>query len=145
MKKMLWIAILMAATGGALYYLFGMNEKDKAPGNSVQQTITGEWKIDSVAMSKKDSTKTIALLVLALDTNFTKYSYAVHEDGRIIKKLGDSTLAEKIRYQIKDSTGIVIHEDGDSTSFELKFTEKQKDGFVLMDKDSTVYFFKRKQ
>jgi hypothetical protein len=145
MKKLFIAAVLLAALGGALYYFFEMKKKDTPAASNLQQTITGEWLMDSLVLNKKESSKNIGLLALALDTNFTNYSYAIQEDGRIIKKLGDSTVTGKIRYQIIDSSALVIHEDDDNTSYELKFYEKQKNSFALMDKDSTYYFFTRKQ
>lgn len=140
MKKLFIAAVLIAALGGALYY-FSEMQKPQSASPGLKNVVIGIWQIDSVALSAKDSGNAIALFALSLNSNFLKYSYEFKEDGAIIKKLGDSTLAEKINYQFKDSAGIIITED---ETFELMFTEKLKDGFVLMDKDSAAYYFKRK-
>lgn len=144
MKKIILVAVLLAASGGALYYLLNTKQLITPQNNSFKQILLGEWKIDSVALSKKNSGNAIALFALALDSNFLKYTYDFKQNGTITKKLGDSTLAKKHTYQLKDSATIVFTEgDSDSESFELKLSSKEKNGFVLMDKDSTNYYFKR--
>jgi hypothetical protein len=144
MKKIILVALLLATTGGALYYFLSTKKGNSNHQTSFQKTLLGEWKIDSVALSKKDSGNAIALFALSLDSNFLKYTYDFKDDGAIIKKLGDSIYTEKIGYQLKDSVTIV-YKEGESAdeSFELKLSSKEKNGFVLMDKDSTRYFFKR--
>ncbi len=146
MKKIILVAVLLAASGGALYYLLNTKQLITPQNNSIKQILLGEWKIDSVALSKKDSGNVIALFALALDSNFLNYTYDFKEDGAIIKKLGDSIYTEKNSYQLKDSATIVFTEDdSDSESFVFKLASKEKNGFVLMDKDSTNYYFKRKE
>ena len=144
MKKIILAVILLAAAGGAVYYFLSSKKADIPQQTSFKQTLLGEWKIDSVALSKKDSGNAIALFALALDSNFSKYTYDFKEDGTIIKMLGDSTLAEKNSNQLKDSATIVFTEgDGTAESFEMKLSAKEKNWFVLMDKDSTNYYFKK--
>lgn len=142
MKQIILAVVLLAAAGGTLYFLF---QKESPQPTSFQQELMGEWQIDSVALSKKDSTKTLALLILALDSNFTKYSYELKEDVSIVKKLGDSILKEKISYRLKDSTAFIIKDEAGNLSYELKFIDRTTSDFILMDTDSTRYYFKRKQ
>lgn len=144
MKKIILAVILLAAAGGAVYYFLTQKKAGIPQQTSFKQMLLGEWKIDSVALSKKDSGNAIALFALALDSNFLKYTYDFKEDGTIIKMLGDSTLAEKNSYQLKDSVTIVFTEEGGTVeSFELKLSANEKKWFVLMDKDSTNYYFKK--
>lgn len=144
MKKIILAVILLAAAGGAVYYFLSSKKASIPQQTSFKQMLLGEWKIDSVALSKKDSGNAIALFALALDSNFLKYTYDFTEDGTIIKMLGDSTLSEKNSYQLKDSATIVFTEgDGAAESFELKLSAKDEKWFVLMDKDSTNYYFKK--
>jgi hypothetical protein len=146
MKKILLVAILVAAAGGALYYFV---EIKKHP---VQQEVNpglimkGLWQVDSVVLSKKNSSESMVMMVLSLDSNFKNYTYDVKDDSTILKKTGDSILAENIRYHLKDSTGIVITNGGvDAQPVELTITTREKERIVLMDTDSSFYYFTRKK
>lgn len=144
MKKIILAVILLAAAGGAVYYFLSSKRASVPQQTSFKQMLLGEWKIDSVALSKNGSGNAIALFAMALDSNFLKHTYEFKDDGSIITKLGDSTLAEKNNYQLKDSVTIVFTEgNGIAESFELKRSAKENEWFVLMDKDSTNYYFKK--
>jgi hypothetical protein len=142
MKQIILVVILLAATGGALYYLLQNKKTNEVQQTTFQQMLNGEWKIDSVALSKKDSGNVIALMALALDSNFLKYTYDFKENGGIVKKLGDSTLVDQLSYKMKDSATIILSETGSTDEvFELKLISTNKNRFALMDKDSTNYYF----
>jgi len=145
MKKLFIAAVLIAALGGALYYYFEMRKPQS--GNPVfKDELIGTWKIDSVAVGKKDSGVVFGLMVLALDSNYLHYTYTFAKDGGIEKRLGDSTINEKLSYIVKDSTEFVFVE-GDSTkeTFSNKIVSFDKNNFTLMATDSTLLFFKRQK
>jgi hypothetical protein len=143
MKKLFISAVLTALLGGALYYYYEMR-KPQSVNPVFKDEVIGTWKIDSVAVGKKDSGVVFGLLVLALDSNYMSYTYTFEKDGAIQKKLGDSTIKEKLSYIVKDSTEFVFVE-GDSTkeTFSNKIVSFGKNNFTLMATDSTLLFFKR--
>lgn len=143
MKKLFIAAVLIAALGGALYYYFEMR-KPQSNNPVFKDEVIGIWKIDSVAAGKKDSGVVFGLMVL--DSNYLHYTYTFAKDGGIEKRLGDSTINEKISYIVKDSTEFVFVE-GDSTkeNFSNKIVSFDKNNFTLMATDSTLLFFKRQK
>jgi hypothetical protein len=76
MNKIILAVILLAALGGALYYYLQQNKTPDTSSTAFQQKIVGEWKIDSVAAT--GSVSTAGLLAMALDTNFSKYHFQLH-------------------------------------------------------------------
>jgi nickel-dependent lactate racemase len=95
-------------------------------------------------VGKKDSGVVFGLMILAIDSNYLRYTYTFAKDGAIEKKLGDSIINEQLSYIVKDSTEFVFVE-GDSTkeTFSNKIVSFDKNNFTLMATDSTLLFFKR--
>jgi len=142
MKQIILAAILLAALGGALYYYSQTKKTISTSSTAYQQTIIGEWKIDSVA--SKGSNQTTGFLLMALDSNFTKYHFQFKEDGSITQFLGDSALPVKLGYQWKDSARLVFSE-GDSLSEKqpVQIISLSKEQFLIMNADSSVFYFKK--
>jgi hypothetical protein len=143
MKKILLVAILMAAAGGALYY-FLETKKPKRVSNLLGDHISGTWKIDSVSLTPKDTGNVFGLFIMAIDSNYLKYTYTFSKDGSIEKKLGDSTIPEKINYVMKDSSQLVFIA-GDSTKeeFSNKIISFNNNQFTVLATDSSILYFKR--
>ena len=143
MKKIILAVIVLAAAGGALYYYFQTKKPAVQTTASFQQNIIGEWMIDSVAAGDSGS---IGLLMLALDTNSTKYRFQFKEDGSITQLLNDSVLPLKRTYEWKDSVHFTIHE-GDSLSDQqpVQVLALTTDAFTIMHKDSSVFYFKKQR
>lgn len=141
MKKIILAVIVLAAAGGALYYYFQTKKPAVQTTASYQQNIIGEWMIDSVAAGDSGS---IGLLMLSLDTNFTKYRFQFKEDGSITQLLNDSVLPLKRTYEWKDSFHLAIHE-GDSLADQqpVQVLVLNADAFTIMHKDSSVFYFKK--
>ncbi len=140
MKKIILAAILLAALGGALYY-YQQTTKTSVPSSTAyQQTIIGEWKIDSVASPKPADN----IVLLAMDTNFLKYHFQFKEDGSITQLLGDSIVPVKLGYEWKDSANLVFKE-GDSLSEKnpVQILTLRKEQFSIMSADSSVFYFKK--
>ena len=142
MKQIILAVILLAAAGGALYYYFQMKKTASTSSTAYQQTIIGEWKIDSVAA--KGSTNTTGFLLMALDTNFTKYHFQFKEDGSILQLLGDSVLPVKRGYEWKDSARLIFTE-GDllTEKHSVQVLSLSKEQFSIMNADSSVFYFKK--
>ena len=141
MKKIILAVIVLAAAGGALYYYFQTKKPAVQTTASFQQNIIGEWMIDSVAAGDSGS---IGLLMLALDTNSTKYRFQFKEDGSITQLLNDSVLPLKRTYEWKDSNRLVIHEDDSSAIPQpIQVLALTTDAFTIMHKDSSVFYFKK--
>jgi hypothetical protein len=142
MKKIILAVILLAALGGALYYYLQTTKTSVPSTTAYQQTIIGEWKIDSVAAQK--TTDNIALLAMAMDTNFVNYRFQFKEDGSITQFLGDSIVPVKRGYEWKDSAHLVFSE-GDSLSEKnpVQVLSLTKEQFSIMSADSSVFYFKK--
>lgn len=138
------VAIVLAALGGALYYLFEMRKSTPAT-VSFRDNLIGTWKIDSVALSQNDSGNVLGLTILALDSNYLKYTYQFDKEGFVVKNLADTTV-EKLNYQLKDSTHLTFIA-GDSTNEEFHNTIVSFDAgqFTLLASDSSLLFFKRQK
>ena len=144
MKQIILAAILLAALGGAVYYYFQTKKTSNTSSIAYQQIIIGDWKIDSVAA--KGSNQTTGFLLMALDSNFTKYHFRFKEDGSITQFLGDSALPVKRSYVWKDSASLVFKE-GDSLSekYPVQIISLSKEHFSLMNADSSVFYFKKQR
>ncbi len=142
MNKIILAVILLAALGGALYYYLQQNKTPDTSSTAFQQTIVGEWKIDSVAAT--GSVSTAGLLAMALDTNFSKYHFQFKEDGSITQFLGDSIVPVKRSYEWKDSAHLVFKEGETLSEIQpvqvLSFSKEQ---FSIMSTDSSVLYFKK--
>lgn len=144
MKKLFMVAIVLAALGGALYYLFEMRQS-KPTTDSFQENLLGNWKIDSVALRTKDSGNVPGLMFMALDTNFLNYTYKFTTDGSVEKNLGDS-LVEKLNYQMKDSVQLTfVASDSTKEEFNNRVVSFDKQQFTLLASDSSLLFFKRQK
>ncbi len=139
MKKIILAVILLAAAGGALYYYLQTKQPATQTAASHQQQLIGEWTIDSVAAGDSGS---IGLLVLALDTNFTKYRFQFKEDGSITQLLNDSVVPVKRTYVWKDSVHLVFKE-ADAEQQPVEVLALTKEAFSIMNADSSVFYFKK--
>lgn len=141
MKKIILAVILLAAAGGALYYYFQTKKPAAQTAASYQQQIIGEWMIDSVAAGDSGS---IGLLLVALDTNFTKYRFHFKEDGSIMQLLNDSIVPVKRTYAWKDSTHLLFNEDDSIPEPQsVQVLALTKESFSIMNADSSVFYFKK--
>ncbi|MEJ8818869.1 hypothetical protein [Lacibacter sp. H407] len=143
MKKIILAVIVLAAAGGALYYYYQTKKPAVQTTTSYQQNIIGEWMIDSVAAGDSGS---IGLLMLSLDTNFTRYRFQFKEDGSITQLLNDTVLPLKRTYEWKDSVHLAINE-GDSLTDQqsVQVLALTTDAFTIMHKDSSVFYFKKQR
>lgn len=142
MNKIILAVILLAALGGALYYYLQQNKTPDTSSTAFQQTIVGEWKIDSVAAT--GSVSTTGLLAMALDTNFSKYHFQFKEDGSITQFLGDSIVPVKRSYAWKDSAHLVFKEGETLSEIQpLQVLSFSKEQFSIMSTDSSVLYFKK--
>jgi hypothetical protein len=142
MKKLFIAAVLMAALGGALYYYFEMRSSKPSP-VSFKEQLTGTWKIDSVALSSKDSGNVIGLMIMALDSNYLNYTYTFAKDDVVEKKLDDSVV-EKLNYKLHDPVQLTfIAADSSKEEFNNTIVSFDSQQFTLRASDSTLLFFKR--
>lgn len=139
MKKIILAVILLAVAGGAVYWYV---QAKKSATTSYQQTIIGDWKIDSIVT--KDSNNLIGLLAMALDPNLKNYHFQFKKDGSLIQLLGDSLVPIKHRYEWKDSASLVFI-DGDSLSekHSVQLLTLTNDQFLIRSTDSSLIYFKK--
>ena len=144
MKKIILAVILMAAAGGAVYLFATRNHNVKpALTNSYQESIIGDWKIESI--DSKD-TSSIGLLLLSLDSNLTNYTIRFTVDGNITQLLNDSIVGQKGKYEWKDSSQLLIIE-GDSLADQelMHITTLTTEQLKLISADSSKVHFKKKK
>ena len=144
MKKIILAVILLAAAGGAVY-LFATRKQNVEPtiANSYQESIIGDWKIESIATKDSGS---IGLLLLSLDSNLTNYTFRFTTDGNITQLLNDSIVGQKGKYEWKDSSQLVIIEGDSLTDQEvMHVTTLTTEQLKLMSADSSIVHFKKKK
>lgn len=141
MKKIILAVILLAAAGGAVYFLLQNKKPAQQVQTSFQQTILGDWKIDSISTKEN---KTPAFLTLVADSNYNKCQFRFKEDGTIAQMLGDSILPVKHGYEWKDSVNLVLLE-GDSLTEKIpvKVISLNEKELTLFTTDSTTIFYKK--
>ncbi|QNA46120.1 hypothetical protein [Lacibacter sediminis] len=144
MKKIILAVILLAAAGGAVY-LFTQRNRNIEPlsETSYKETIVGDWKIDSIAANDSNN---LGVLIMALDTNLTSYTFSFSKDGAVTQSLNDSIMPVKRSYQWNDSANIILSE-GDSASDQqyMKILALTKEQLSLMSADSAVIYFRKKK
>ncbi len=143
MKKIILAVILVAALGGAAYYLL-QNKMQNAVSSFKQEQIIGKWTLvrwtpfgDSLA--RKD---TVALFPGNPDSNRTKYDYDFKKENIVVISLNDSVLSDTVRYQWTKDNHIEWKKQNDSAE-SLAVTTLNKDSLVLQTKDSAVIYFKK--
>jgi hypothetical protein len=140
MKKTILAVILLAAIGGAAYWLL-QKKKQNAVIGFKQEQIIGKWKLDSL-FPKNYSTGIIAL-IMALDSNLTKYTYDFLEDGKVLHLLKDSVLKDTATYHWTNEKGLILKEHGETVGDSLNVEKLTKEDLVLRSKDSTTIYFKK--
>lgn len=143
MKK-LFLGLLIIAAGAGAYFLLQNKNKTVQNNNDLQKEwITGQWKLDTMAIHSKDSAVSIFTGVMALvDTNFMKYRYDFRKEGAIIQSLADSVIADTAYYEWKDKNELVWKDAAtDSTGESLLVTTLNTGSLVLHSKDSVVFYF----
>ena len=144
MKKIILAVILVAAVGGAAYYLL-QNKNQNAVSSFKQEEIIGKWTLvrwtpfgDSLARSKD----TVAYFPINADSNRSKYDYDFKKENIVLISLNDSVLSDTARYQWTKDNHIEWKKQNDSAEI-LTVTTLNKDSLVLKTNDSAVIYFKR--
>jgi hypothetical protein len=141
MKKIILAVILVAAIGGAAYWLL-QNKKQNAVIGFKQEQIIGKWKLDSLSV-KNDSTDLALALITALDSNLMKYTYDFREDGKVLHLLQDSVLNDSSTYYWTKEKDLILKEQGEPVGDSLNVEKLNRDSLVLRSKDSTTMYFKK--
>ena len=141
MKKIILAVILVAAIGGAAYWLL-QKKKQNAVIGFKQEQIIGKWKLDSI-LPKNDSAGLLIALIGTIDSNLLKYSYDFQEDGKVLHLLKDSVLIDTATYYWTSKKDLILKEQGESIGDSLNVEKLDKESLVLRSKDSTTIYFKK--
>ena len=144
MKKIILAVILVAALGGAAYYLL-QYKKQNAQSGFEQEQIIGKWTLahldpsrDSLAQGKD----AVADFPVQQDSNRTKYDYDFKKDNIVVISINDSVFRDTVHYQWTKNNHIEWKKQRDSVQ-SLIVTTLNKDSLVLQTKDSTLIYFKK--
>ena len=145
MKK-LFIAVILLAAAGSIFYYYQQFKKNKPPQLSSRELIIGNWSIDSLAVSNKDSNAQLRVgLIPASDSNYLRYQYHFREDGKVLKSLPGNSSDTSV-YEWKDEKTLYWKEKfTDSTGEYLQLLSLDSNRLVLQSKDSVSLFFTKKK
>jgi hypothetical protein len=141
MKKTILAVILVAAIGGAAYWLL-QKKKQNAVIEFKQEQIIGKWKLDFLAQGKDSASLFVGIMGM-IDSNIMKYDYDFRKEGIVVKFLKDSVQKDTTHYELKKTNQLIWKEQGDSTGQALAITTLNTDSLVLKTKDSTIIYFKK--
>ncbi len=141
MKKTILAVILVAAIGGAAYWLL-QKKKQNAVIGFKQEQIIGKWKLDSLAQGKDSASLFVGIMGM-IDSNIMKYDYDFRKEGIVVKFLKDTVQKDTTHYELKKANQLIWKEQGDSTGQSLAITTLNTDSLVLKTKDSTIIYFKK--
>ena len=98
MKKTLIGLLFVAAAGTGVYYL--LQNKKTIPENGIQEELlAGQWKLDTLAASPKDSSAGLMIaLISTIDSNFRLYQYDFRQNGMMLL-MKDSATTDTSYYE----------------------------------------------
>ena len=144
MKKIILAVILVAALGGAAYYLL-QSKKQNAVSGIKQEQIIGKWTLvrwTPFGDSLDQRRDTVAYFPINADANRSKYDYDFKKENIVLISLNDSVLSDTARYQWTKDNHIEWKKQGDSVET-LIVTTLNRDSLVLKTNDSALIYFKR--
>ena len=143
MKSIIMAALLIAAVGAGVYFLFFNKKKNSIAANQIQkELIVGKWKLDSLFQSK-DQEKLFAALAPMIDSNFKDYSFQFKQDGKILRLIKDSVQKDTTSYEWTKEYQLVFKQQDDSVGTKFTVSKLNQDSLVLLSKDSSIAYFTR--
>jgi hypothetical protein len=133
MKTSLITACVVLATASVLFscdWLTGKSSKAKQ-----SFSLEGNWHLDSMAITN-DSSKSIGLLALALAQKDSSLQYTFTKDSVFVNQSPSSS------YQLNAATKELVLMS-DSLPQVYRFASNADTAFTIIDKDSTIFFFKK--
>lgn len=141
MKKIILAVILLAAAGGGIYYLLQKKKPVSSQVTVNKELITGNWKIDSLDISRtKDSS--IVLLFLVADSNLHNYEFEIEKKGLIIQRL-NGVVEDTSHYEFAADNQLLVWARADSAKTKWIINKLDSLNMVVLDKDSTIFSFRK--
>jgi hypothetical protein len=138
--KNVFIVLLIAAIGAGVYYYF--NQKQKGSLSTPKALILGKWKLDSMADKHIDTTRRWDALFISLDSAFRNYEVEVKKDI-FISKSPNEEMKDTGYYQFADHVNVLTWSNRDTTRAKWSIERLDSAILILMDKDSTFFYFQR--
>jgi hypothetical protein len=141
MKK-LFIGLLIIAAGAGAYYLL-QNKKTKTDLLLDKELLVGQWKINALQVSPKDSAN-LAAILLPSDSTLKNTQYDFRKDGQFIQTHHDAAKTDSSYYEWNNKNELLIKESPrDSLSEIYSVNKLDKDSLILQSKDSAVFVLTR--
>jgi hypothetical protein len=141
MKK-LFIGLLIAAAGAAIFFLPREKNKSMTANNFQQEQIIGKWKLDSLLFATVSNDSFMPGTMGMVDSNLRKYHYEFTRDGSIAFSLGDSLIKDSSGYEWYEEDKLVWKENpADSSGGIFKVSQLTNDSLALQSKNSSVLLF----
>ena len=141
MKKTILAVILVAAIGGAAYWLLQTKEHPRIGSPINKELVTGKWKIDSLDVSRtKDSS--IALAFLVVDSNLNKYEFEIDKKGLIIQSF-NGVVEDTSHYKFTSDNQLLVWTKADSVKTKWTINKLDSIRMVVHDTDSTEFSFRK--
>ena len=141
MKK-LFIGLLIIAAGAGTYY-FLQNKKTKTDLLLDKELLVGQWKINALHVSPKDSAN-LAAILLPSDSSLKNTQYDFRKDGQFIQTHHDAAKTDSSYYEWNNKNELLIKESPKDSLSEIYSVNKlDKDSLILQSKDSAVFVLTR--
>jgi hypothetical protein len=143
MKKIIIGLLLLAVSGGAVYYFL---TKKQAVTNTVslnKDLLIGKWKLDTLdEKSKKTIYELKTGIIAALDSNILIYEYDIQKDGKVFIALPGKTGADTTFYEWAEGNQLHwMQNDSAKTKDVFSVTKLDSNAFSLQMKDSSLFSF----
>ena len=141
MKK-LFIGLLIIAAGAGTYYIL-QKKKTNNDQHLDKELLVGQWKVDALHVSPKDSANLAAILLLN-DSTLKNTRYDFQKDGHFVQTHHDAGKSDSSYYEWNNKNELLIKESpGDSLSEIYSINKLDKDSLILRSKDSAVFVLTR--
>lgn len=145
MKKIIIGLLLLAVSGGVVYYLLSKKTSVTTVSTLNKELLIGKWKLDTAGTKIKNGMAGLFIGAIALnDSNFLKYEYDIQKEGKVITSVPGSVKTDTSFYEWADSTKLNwIHNDSAKTKIVGTIIKLDSSIFSFQANDSTIYQFNR--
>lgn len=143
MKKIIIGLLLLAVSGGVVYYLLSKKTSVTNVSAINKELLIGKWKLDTLDEKSKQTIYQLRTgIIAALDSNIPNYEYDIQKDGKVYIALPGKPVTDTTFYEWADSTHLNwIQSDSAKTKDVFTVMKLDSNGFSLQTKDSSLFSF----
>jgi hypothetical protein len=143
MKKIIIGLLLLAVSGGAVYYFLSKKPAVTSAVSLNKDLLIGKWKLDTLdEKSKKTIYELKTGIIAALDSNILHYEYDIQKDGKVYIALPGKPAADSAFYEWAAGNQLNwIQNDSVKTKDEFAVLKLDSISLSLQTKDSSLLSF----